>query len=112
MTDRLFVYGTLVPGRVNDHELAAIRGTWAHATVRGHLHPEGWGAAAGYPGLILDDTATEVTGMVLTSEELDDHWPRLDEFEGEGYARVVTEVTLADGTTVAAQLYVLSEIPG
>ena len=53
MPDRLFVYGTLAPGRSNAHVLATVPGTWEPATVRGTLFPEGWGAALGYPGIVL-----------------------------------------------------------
>lgn len=105
MTDRLFVYGTLAPGRCNAHELASLRGTWAPATVRGTLHPEGWGAALGYPGVVLDAGGSEVRGFVFTSADLAAHWARLDAFEGDGYARVVTTVRLEDGTLVDAHVY-------
>src|SRR6187431_3232708 len=88
MTDRLFVYGTLAPGRPNEHVLAELRGTWAPATVRGTLHPEGWGAALGYPGIVLDETDGAVRGLIFSSEDLGAHWTRLDAFEGEGYERV------------------------
>jgi gamma-glutamylcyclotransferase (GGCT)/AIG2-like uncharacterized protein YtfP len=42
--ERLFVYGTLAPGRPNEHMLAEVDGEWETATVRGRLVPEGWGA--------------------------------------------------------------------
>ena len=113
MIDRLFVYGTLAPGRPNAHVLAELRGTWAPATVRGTLHPEGWGAAAGYPGIVLNETGGEVRGLIFRSEDLAAHWRRLDEFEGGGYKRVLTLATLADGTVVQAYIYALSErLPG
>ena len=111
MTDRLFVYGTLAPGRANEHVLAELRGTWAPATVRGTLHPEGWGAALGYPGIVLDETGGEVRGLVFSSEDLGAHWTRLDEFEGEGYERVLTAATLEDGSIIEAHIYQLSERP-
>jgi gamma-glutamylcyclotransferase (GGCT)/AIG2-like uncharacterized protein YtfP len=107
MTDRLFVYGTLAPGRCNAHVLAELRGTWAPAAVRGRLHPEGWGAALGYPGVVLDEAGCEVRGFVFTSADLVAHWTRLDEFEGDGYARVLASVTLEDGTVVQAHVYEL-----
>jgi gamma-glutamylcyclotransferase (GGCT)/AIG2-like uncharacterized protein YtfP len=53
MTDRLFIYGTLAPGRPNEHVLADVPGTWERATVRGKLLDEGWGAEVGYPGIAL-----------------------------------------------------------
>ena len=54
MTERLFVYGTLGPGRPNEHVLGSIDGSWEAASVTGTLHDEGWGAAMGYPGIVLD----------------------------------------------------------
>ena len=109
MTDRLFVYGTLAPGRPNERVLAEIAGTWEPASVKGILLQQGWGAAAGYPGIVLDELGEEVRGFVLTSEELAAHWPRLDAFEGDGYLRVVTSAELPDGTLVETHIYALNE---
>ena len=106
--DRLFVYGTLAPGRSNAHVLAPLPGTWEPATATGTLLPEGWGAAAGYPGIVLDAQGGSVAGLLFTSERLAEHWPRLDAFEGDGYERVLTTVTRADGTRVEAYVYALS----
>jgi gamma-glutamylcyclotransferase (GGCT)/AIG2-like uncharacterized protein YtfP len=108
MIHRLFVYGTLAPGRPNEHVLADVPGIWEPATVRGTLLPEGWGAAAGYPGIVLDKDGGEINGLLFSSESLAEHWARLDEFEGEGYERVLTKVTLADGTDMEAYIYRLS----
>ena len=108
MTQRLFVYGSLAPGRPNAHVLAGIRGTWQPATVKGTLHHDGWGAAIGFPGIVLEEeVGTEVRGLVFSSDELSDHWTRLDEFEGEGYERLPAQATLDDGTVVRAYLYAL-----
>ncbi len=108
MIDRLFVYGTLAPGRPNEHVLSNLRGVWEPATVKGKLFSEGWGADAGYPGIVLDEQGSEIKGLLFSSDELAQHWARLDEFEGEGYERVATTVTLRDGTTVKAYIYSLS----
>jgi len=107
MTDRLFIYGTLAPGRPNEHVLAEVPGTWEPATVKGILLQEGWGAAVGYPGIVLDELGGEVHGFIFSSEELSAHWARLDEFEGDGYERVVTSAELGDGTVVKAHIYAL-----
>ena len=107
MTDRLFVYGTLAPGRPNEHVLADIPGAWEPATVKGTLFEEGWGAALGYPGIVLDESGGEVHGYIFSSDELSAHWERLDEFEGDGYERVLTSAQLGDGTVVAAHIYTL-----
>lgn len=107
MTHRLFVYGTLAPGRPNEHVLANIPGEWEPATVTGRLLQEGWGAAAGYPGIVLDEHGDEVHGFLFSSESLAGHWARLDEFEGEGYERVLTTVKVKDGTALDAYVYTL-----
>ena len=105
MTSRLFVYGSLAPGKANEHVLADVPGTWAPATVKGRLLPEGWGAAMGYPGIMLDEAGEEVEGALFSSDRLAEHWARLDEFEGDGYERVLTKATLKDGVTVDAYIY-------
>jgi gamma-glutamylcyclotransferase (GGCT)/AIG2-like uncharacterized protein YtfP len=105
MTQRLFVYGTLAPGRPNAHVLADVAGTWEPATVLGRLIAEGWGAAAGYPGIILGEQGGEVEGLLFSSDSLAEHWARLDEFEGEGYERVRTTVKVKDGTSIEAYVY-------
>jgi gamma-glutamylcyclotransferase (GGCT)/AIG2-like uncharacterized protein YtfP len=109
MTHRLFVYGTLAPGRPNEHVLADVPGEWEPATAIGTLLQEGWGAAAGYPGIVLDEHGGGVEGFVFSSKSLAEHWARLDEFEGEGYERVLTTVKLKDGTAVEAYIYRLRE---
>jgi gamma-glutamylcyclotransferase (GGCT)/AIG2-like uncharacterized protein YtfP len=109
--DRLFVYGTLAPGRPNAHVLEDIPGTWEPATVTGTLVAEGWGAAAGFPGLVVDPHGADVAGLLFSSDALAEHWPRLDAFEGDGYVRVVTTATRADGTAVTACVYALSSRP-
>jgi gamma-glutamylcyclotransferase (GGCT)/AIG2-like uncharacterized protein YtfP len=78
MTQRLFVYGTLAPGRPNEHVLADVPGTWELATVRGRLLQQGWGADAGFPGIVLDEDGPEVHGMLFSSAMLSEHWKRLD----------------------------------
>lgn len=109
MTDKLFVYGTLAPGRSNAHIMDGINGTWEPATVRGKLYSVGWGAAEGYPGIILNENADEVEGFIFRSSELPDHWDRLDKFEGPGYQRVITSAKLEDGTVIDACVYQLSD---
>jgi gamma-glutamylcyclotransferase (GGCT)/AIG2-like uncharacterized protein YtfP len=111
MIQRLFVYGTLAPGRPNAHVLAEVPGTWEAATVRGRLYPAGWGAAVGFPGIVPDEGAEEVQGLVFTSEALPAHWARLDAFEGDGYMRTAVLATKENGEQVEAYIYALSGKP-
>ena len=107
MTQQLFVYGTLAPGRSNEHILAPLGGLWQPATVRGHLYPHGWGATLGYPALVPDEAGEEVRGLIFSSDQLGSFWPALDEFEGDGYERVLVEARLDGGGSVAAFVYAL-----
>ena len=107
MIERLFVYGTLAPGRPNEHVLSAIGGSWDAASVTGSLRQEGWGAAMGYPGIDLDEHGDEVQGFLFSSEKLSDHWAKLDAFEGKSYERVLTVVKLMGNRTVDAYIYTL-----
>ncbi len=111
MADRLFVYGTLAPGGPNEHVLANVPGTWEPATVRGTLLQAGWGAAAGYPGIVLSESGDEVQGLIFSSPELSAHWTRLDEFEGDGYIRVLVDARLESGAIVQAYIYALASSP-
>jgi gamma-glutamylcyclotransferase (GGCT)/AIG2-like uncharacterized protein YtfP len=72
---------------------------------------EGWGAAVGYPGIVLSESGPEVKGFVFTSADLPGHWALLDEFEGEGYVRVLVPVRLVAGGVVEAYIYALATAP-
>jgi gamma-glutamylcyclotransferase (GGCT)/AIG2-like uncharacterized protein YtfP len=105
---RLATYGSLAPGSVNGDQLAPIEGTWREGIVRGHLLEAGWGTGMGYPGIVLDPGGPEVDVWLLESAELPAHLERLDDFEGDGYARVVTTVSTEDGD-IDAWIYVLAK---
>lgn len=107
MMQHLFVYGTLAPGKPNEHVLENIGGSWQCASVRGKLYNEGWGATLGYPGIVMDRVGEEIAGALFSSDKLAAHWASLDEFEGEGYERILTMATLMDGSSVEAFIYVL-----
>jgi gamma-glutamylcyclotransferase (GGCT)/AIG2-like uncharacterized protein YtfP len=104
---RLAVYGSLAPGKENHGQLAGLIGSWSKGTVRGKLHPEGWGATMGYPALILDPEGDEVEVNVFASPGLPSAWTRLDDFEGSGYQRVLTQV-MQQGVPTPACIYVLA----
>jgi len=104
---RLASYGSLAPGRVNHNQLADLKGRWLRGTVRGKLVEAGWGAAIGFPGLTLDASGPAIEVHIFESSDLPAHWSRLDEFEGPGYRRVVTQVSTPDGD-VSAYIYVVA----
>jgi gamma-glutamylcyclotransferase (GGCT)/AIG2-like uncharacterized protein YtfP len=107
---RLAVYGTLAPGRVNHHQLAGLAGAWRRGSVRGHLVEARWGASLGFPSLSLDPDGPVVDVVVFESPDLPTHWSRLDDFEGDGYRRVVTIVRTDEGDLDAC-IYVASTAP-
>ncbi len=109
MLERIFVYGTLAPGRPNAHVLAHLPGSWQLATIRGHLVQAGWGAEQGYPGVVIDASGATVEGFILSSDALESEWKRLDEFEGDQYERVATQAQLEDGQVVKAYVYQLRQ---
>ena len=103
----LFVYGTLAPGDRTRTSWTAWSAPGSRPWREATLLPDGWGAAAGYPAIVLDDDGPEVPGFLFRSDDLPQHWDRLDEFEGEGYDRVLTTVWLATGEQVRAYIYAL-----
>jgi gamma-glutamylcyclotransferase (GGCT)/AIG2-like uncharacterized protein YtfP len=92
LTEKLFVYGTLMPNCPNGHVLENIVGKFTPATVKGTLINAGWSASMGYPGIKLDGGSDTVHGFIFTSNNLSNHWDFLDEFEGEEFLRVETTV--------------------
>jgi gamma-glutamylcyclotransferase (GGCT)/AIG2-like uncharacterized protein YtfP len=103
---RLATYGTLAPGRPNQHQLDGLDGRWLPGRVYGTLVDAGWGAGLGYPALVLDPRGTAIDVFVFESADLPGHGSRLDEFEGPGYRRVATTVHTAAGD-LEASVYVL-----
>ena len=101
----LFVYGTLAPGEENAHIMDGMEGIWRRATVCGTRHNTGWGVNKGHPGLIPDENADPIEGLVFISDDLPKNWARLDAFEGKDYRRITIQATLDTGETLAAQIY-------
>ena len=111
MMQHLFVYGTLAPNRDNHAIMTPINnGSWQPATIRGHLMPDGgWGSALGFPAVIPDEQGDMVAGWVFSSDDLANHWARLDEFEGEAYQRIEVTATLDSGEQIIAFVYALDD---
>lgn len=103
---RLAVYGTLAPGRANHWKLASLRGHWFAGAIRGRRVAAGWGNDHGFPAVQLAVDGDEIAVDVFESDDLAGYWSDLDAFEGDEYARVVTEVATAAGP-VNAHIYVL-----
>ena len=105
---RLATYGSLSPGGINHNQLSGLKGRWLKGTVRGILHNAGWGNSIGFPGLVLDPAGPEVKVNIFESEDLPQHWSRLDEFEGPEYRRVITQVLTPEGK-LKAHIYTVAD---
>jgi gamma-glutamylcyclotransferase (GGCT)/AIG2-like uncharacterized protein YtfP len=112
ISDRLFVYGTLMRGF--DHPMAKLLSKSAdfigEASCRGRLY-----RVKHYPGLVLSDDPSDVVfGEVYRLRARDALLREFDMYEacGDGFAepteyvRKMLEVVLGDGTASAAWTYV------
>jgi gamma-glutamylcyclotransferase (GGCT)/AIG2-like uncharacterized protein YtfP len=107
----LIIYGTLAPGRPNHSVVEHIKGKWQQGIVRGKLEKEGWGAELGYYGFRHTgiEEQEEIKAYVLFSDELVANWPSLDEFEGDGYRRLLAKFELENGVTGIGNIYAINE---
>lgn len=90
-TDRLFAYGTLVPGGRYFSVVERFVATTAAATVTGTLYDTG----AGYPAAVFHEPGPALHGVVLdfVAGATADALAALDRFEGPEYRRVVVSST-------------------
>lgn len=70
---RLATYGSLAPGRTNHGQLSMLDGRWLTGEVRGRLEESGWGAAIGFPGLVLDPGGPAIEVHLFESGDLAAH---------------------------------------
>lgn len=106
---RLAVYGSLAPGAPNHHVLGSIKDqSWQAAALRARIIPN---AAYGeFPGAVIDPDAPPVPVHLLSSPDLPNHWPRLDDFEGPAYRRTVVPVTLNSDLPVGSPIIITASI--
>ncbi|MCD0420273.1 gamma-glutamylcyclotransferase [Rubrivivax sp. JA1024] len=110
MSDRLFVYGTLMRGY--DHPMARLLSSNAEflgtASIPGRLY-----LMRHYPGLVpSDDPDERVHGELFRLHRVDEVLAQLDDYEGCGpsdqrseYRREIAQVTLDGGTELDAFVY-------
>ena len=105
------VYGTLAPNAPNHSVIEHIKGNWQRGIVRGSLEKKGWGAELGYYGFkhTSDEKQEEIKVFVLFSDELDANWQLLDDFEGNGYKRILAKYELENGQIGVGNIYAINE---
>ncbi len=97
---RLAVYGTLAPGKPNSNMLDGINGSWSKGQVQGEL----WGRDDGVPLYRWQVPGSPVPVDIFESQELGDHFERLDRFEGRDYRRTLIPVD-TEGRQVICSVY-------
>ena len=105
--DRLFVYGTMRQGQTARSLVANSIVRCEKATTSGSIYV----FPMGYPGFCEGDGKGRVIGECLWLTELAATFGLLDAYEGEDFARVIKQVTLASGEEVWAWIYTLAD-PG
>ena len=110
MEDCLFVYGTLMPNCPHGNVLEEIVGKFVPATVQGKLKGQGWSASMGYPGITLENDRDTIHGFLFYSNNLINHWEKLDIFEGEEFVREEVTVERYDELEVDTYIYVLKKV--
>ncbi len=103
----LIVYGSLAPGGPNHGIVSELEGEWIGGWVTGELLERGWGAAMGYPALKWCPRGSDIEAHLLVSPELPNHWPRLDDFEGLEYQRILAPFWSAGGRVRVGNLYAM-----
>lgn len=102
---RLAVYGSLAPGKSNHHVIGNLAGGWLEGYITGKFYDRGWGSNEGYPGIIWIPGEARVNVQLFVSDQLPDHWPRLDQFEGAEYQRSLVPVFDDHGLLSVANIY-------
>lgn len=107
----LIIYGTLAPNRPNHSKIEHIKGQWLKGIVKGKLVKEGWGAELGYYGFKHSpiDEQENIEAYILFSDELVDNWSYLDEFEGDGYKRILAKFELENGEVGVGNIYAIND---
>lgn len=106
----LIIYGTLAPNRPNHSKIEHINGTWMKGLIKGKLVKEGWGAELGYfafkPAALEEQE--HIDAFILFSNELATNWAYLDEFEGDGYRRILAKFELDNGEVGVGNIYAIN----
>jgi len=107
----LIIYGTLAPNKPNHSVIEHIKGKWQKAVVRGKLERKGWGAELGYYGFKHGGIKEQekIEAFVLFSDDLVANWKYLDDFEGDGYRRILAKYELGNGETGVGYIYAINE---
>ena len=83
MIQRLFVYGTLAPGRPNEHVLSEIGGSWEAGDRDRNITPGRLGRGDGLSReSCWTNMATKFKDFYSARKKLSDHWARARRVRG------------------------------
>jgi gamma-glutamylcyclotransferase (GGCT)/AIG2-like uncharacterized protein YtfP len=99
--NKLFVYGSLMPGESNHFKLARFGSNWKRGYTLGNKVKNGWGSALGFDALRWNPYGDKIYGYLLSSDNLPTSWEELDMFEGLEYIRILIPVFLESNIEVA-----------
>ncbi|MBA7471955.1 hypothetical protein ES707_07267 [subsurface metagenome] len=88
---KLVVYGTLAPGACNEIWLKGIEGSWQDCMIRGEIK-----GCEGLPYFKWNFGSREIKVKMFISDYLPNELPKLDQFEGEEYHRILIPARIAD----------------
>lgn len=106
-SQKLAVYGTLAPGKVNHHQIADLGGAWRDGALRGELGQVPEGVHQGLPGLRLDPKGAVMLVKLLVSAKLPLAWTRLDAFEDSEMQRLLVPLERDGAFTGVVNVYAL-----
>lgn len=102
---KLAVYGTLAPGESNYPVVQPIGGEWTPVEIEGDRFIVPEGPVRGFPGFQWKHGGSRHRALLLHAKDLPLHWPRLDDFEGPAYARILIPVFLSPTRFTIANVY-------
>jgi gamma-glutamylcyclotransferase (GGCT)/AIG2-like uncharacterized protein YtfP len=107
----LIIYGSLAPNAPNHHVVEHIKGEWKQGIVRGKLEQYGWGADLGYYAFkhVPKEEQINIKAFILLSDKLKENWLYLDDFEGDGYKRILAKYELENGQIGVGFIYAMNE---
>jgi gamma-glutamylcyclotransferase (GGCT)/AIG2-like uncharacterized protein YtfP len=99
LPNRLFVYGTLMPGQPRWPVLRPFATGWTRATARGRV----WDTRSGFPAARFDDAGAAIPGFLvaIAPDRLREAVAVLDRVEGEGVLYRRVEVATSGGPAIS-----------
>lgn len=79
---KLVSYGTLAPGQANHAVTSDLKGEWEECIIQGTINQHD-----GLPRFSWKLDGSVQVAKLFTSDDLPNHWGRLDQFEGNEYRR-------------------------